>query len=524
VRRAWLQHAVVNDTEGRAFWQQVRHRFDALRSAKKAGDIPKMATYSSAHFVFVFDECANFTKEEYVMCSVSRTVSTVSTMSHIRSALREIRSIYNCNLLGLFIDTDAEICQLTPPPDRPVVLSPSFCQADMPKPQLAFPPVGMLPMCNLEKTDSMMTHTLHYAPLGRGIDDDTDTGVKVLFCPETLVLLSRPMFAMHVHRRTVDTMVPIANYKLLNGIHITKPCPLSHDLDLASLAVLGCRFGLSSTNTRHKQLLVRNHLATCFDMSPYGKDLVVGYQSEPLLAEAAAVIMQWDRVLPVVLETLYRLVVRGSLALSSGNRDMGELIVCITLSRAFDRACARLHSGAGSSRSRCSFGAAAIAARISNSRCPTFGRPIPLVEVLVELYGGSDPVKADQTRQDILAVLAGNALCHGIVMFNHFIKSSNDPIRDVASYKALLRRGAAVVYTHGEAAKNIVIPVALPKAPDCAIDLWDSDSYVLTTWEIHVNNWQAASHVRRNSADSGEGHALRQALGDACVRDGCGCG
>lgn len=225
VRRAWLQHAVVNDTEGSAFWQQVRHRFDALRSTKRAGDIPKMAAYSPAHFVFVFDECANFAKEEYAMCSVSRTVSTVSTMSHIRSALREIHSSYSCNLLGLFIDTDAAICQLTPPPDRPVVLSPSFCEADMPKPQLAFPPVGMLPMCNLEKTDSMMTHTLHYAPLGRGIDDDTDTGVKVLFCPETLVLLSRPMFAMHVHRRTVDTMVPIANYKLLNGIDITKPYP-----------------------------------------------------------------------------------------------------------------------------------------------------------------------------------------------------------------------------------------------------------------------------------------------------------
>eukprot|EP01033_Poteriospumella_lacustris_P006528 gene6528-4703_t len=379
---------------------------------------------------------------------------------------------------------------------------PSGNRADMPKPQLAFPPVGVLPMCNLRKTASMLVRTLQYVPLRRGIDEGT--AVKVSFYPETLVLLSRPMFAMRLYRQyqqalrteIMESTLDSARHKLLDGIDITKCGTISHDLDLASLAVLGCRFGVSSTNARHKQLLVRNHLATCFDMSPYGTDLVVGYQSEPLLAEVAARMMQRAGAVHVLLATLYRLMVRGSLALSSGNRDVGELVVCITLSRAFDMVCARHHREAWYSPSRSSVGTAAIAARISNAPLSTFGRPIPLVEVLVELYGGSDPVKADQTRQEILAIVADNALGHGIVMFNHFIKSSNDPIRDVASYKTLLRRGAAMVYTHGEAAKNIVIPVALPKAPDRAIDLWDSDSYVLTTWEIHVNNWQAASHVR----------------------------
>eukprot|EP01040_Poterioochromonas_malhamensis_P022827 gene22827-27856_t len=48
----------------------------------------------------------------------------------------------------------------------------------------------------------------------------------------------------------------------------------------------------------------------------------------------------------------------------------------------------------------------------------------------------------------------------------------------------------------GEAARDVVIPVALPTAPERHIDPWDADSYVLSTWEIQVKNWEAAFHVK----------------------------
>jgi hypothetical protein len=82
-------------------------------------------------------------------------------------------------------------------------------------------------------------------------------------------------------------------------------------------------------------------------------------------------------------------------------------------------------------------------------------------------------------------------------MFNHFVqRPGSDTVRDVSAYKALLRRGAAVVYPTGQAARDIVIPVALPIDLDRAIDLWDSDSYVLTTWEIQAHHWSADFRVR----------------------------
>jgi hypothetical protein len=182
------------------------------------------------------------------------------------------------------------------------------------------------------------------------------------------------------------------------------------------------------------------------------------------------------------------------LALPSGKGEMGELVVCLALSRAFDKASARLPRTNPVSQSSATAATADDTATDSTAAAwSPLCRPIPLVEVLVELYGGSD-----QARGKIADLLQDNALRHGIVMFNQFVKASLDPIKSVASYKALLARGAAVLCKNGEAAKDIVIPVALPDPadPDKPIDPWDSDSFVLTTCEVQVKNWKAAFRVR----------------------------
>eukprot|EP01033_Poteriospumella_lacustris_P018116 gene18116-13000_t len=332
------------------------------------------------------------------------------------------------------------------------------------------------------------------------VGDDT---VRVSFCPATLALLSRPVFAMKVHkefqRERVDgdavmpAMVDFAGKKLMhrrNWEQIQRPSPENYDdAEAAKLAILGCRLFLSTTSALRKQLLVRQHMATCMGISKDGKDVVISYQSEPLLAEAAAQLMLKDGALLSLLETMCEMALRGVLVLPLGKGEVGELVVCLALLRAFDKASRRLP---GSSSSSISNAATASASAPYVTVC----RPIPLVEVLVELYAGSGTERGqDEVRQEVLSLMKDNALSGGVVMFNHFTKARGR-IRDAMQFKALLRRGAAVVCMNGEAARDVVIPVALPTAPERHIDPWDADSYVLSTWEIQVKNWEAAFHVK----------------------------
>eukprot|EP01033_Poteriospumella_lacustris_P006240 gene6240-4481_t len=331
-----------------------------------------------------------------------------------------------------------------------------------------------------------------------------DDIVRVSFCPATLALLSRPVFAMKVHkefqRERVDgdavmpAMVDFAGKKLMhrrNWEQIQRPSPENYDdAEVAKLAILGCRLFLSTTSALHKQLLVRQHMATCMGISKDGKDVVISYQSEPLLAEAAAQLMLKDGALVSLLETMCGMALRGVLALPLGKGEVGELVVCLALLRAFDKASRRLPTVELSSSSVSNATASASAPYV------TVCRPIPLVEVLVELYAGSGTERGqDEVRQEVLTLMKDNALRGGVVMFNHFTKARGR-IRVAVQYKALLRRGAAVVCMNGEAARDVVIPVALPTSPERHIDPWDADSYVLSTWEIQVKHWEVAFDVK----------------------------
>jgi hypothetical protein len=512
-RQQWLRGIVANDEEGKRFWRKVLDRYQVLRATWRPNVPLSLDLPPSAHFVFVFDEAASLATEQTVRSAVDGKTSTVSILNRVRTELR-LTGRYH-NVFGLFVDTNAHVHNLFPPSENHLLLTPSMREADLRRvqPDRVLPPFVMLPMCNPGTTPHMRSHRLRYHPLGPP-DHDTDTGggvVQVSYCPVTLALLSRPLFAMSVHQAfqqavSFDRQTAIlretrdvAQSKLLapgttSLRDILNSDAISADTDVARLAVLGCRYGgvvASASSTDHKQRLLRQHLATCYGLSDDGKDLIVGYPSEPWLAEAAAELMLKTGALRVLLEALRRMVVRGSLALSTtGKGEMAALVVCLALSRAFDRACARLRSAAAAA-------VADTAAADPSGVCSTLCRPIPLVEVLVELYGGDANTDTDQAgpvRQKIVALLKDNALGHGIVMFNHFTKTDNAAVRDVASYKALLRRGAAVLCPSGEtAARDIVIPVALPRDLDRAIDLWHSDSYVLTTWEIQVHHWRAAA-------------------------------
>lgn len=514
VRQEWLQAMVVNSEDGLGFWQKVLARYERLLLESESSTAPlELQLPPSAHFVFVFDEAASLATEQEVTSADGKT-STVSILNRIRKELRVAGEVHK--VFGLFMDTNSHVSNLFPPSDSSSYLTPSMRQGDriIAQPKLVLPPFCMLPMCNPGTTTFMRSNNLHYYPIGRGNANDSGSdmgGVQVSYCPVTLALLSRPLFAMPIHREfrqqsfsvrsqnmALDRIRSFAEDKLLGSISmdVLNPNIVSAETDVARLAVLGCRYFLSTTSTLHKQLLVRQHMATCYGLSDDGKDLVVGYLSEPLLAEAAAELMLKKDAFRTLMEALHRMVVRGSLTLSTGKGEMGELVVCLALSRAFDRACDRLRRAAkadadASSSSSASVAASATTADEPDSVCSTLCRPIPLIEVLVELYGGSTD-KTDNVRQQIVTLLKGNALGQGIVFFNHFTKLGDDPIQDVASYKTLLRRGAAVLCRNGETARDIVIPVALPRGSDRAIDLWDRNTYVLTTWEIQVKNWQAA--------------------------------
>jgi hypothetical protein len=99
-------------------------------------------------------------------------------------------------------------------------------------------------------------------------------------------------------------MVDFAGKKLMhrrNWEQLRRPSSENYDdAEVAKLAILGCRLFLSTTNALHKQWLVRQHMATCMGISKDGKDVVISYQSEPLLAEAAAQLMLKDGALLIL--------------------------------------------------------------------------------------------------------------------------------------------------------------------------------------------------------------------------------
>eukprot|EP01033_Poteriospumella_lacustris_P016193 gene16194-11585_t len=513
-RQQWLRAIVANDEDGKRFWRNVLARYERLCAEATPGNSPLPLTLpASAHFVFVVDEAASFADDQAVRSTATGPISQVSILQRLRHALRVLGR--HENVFGLFLDADTQICRLPPTTDNHRYLTPTMREEDllMVQPERVLPPFGPLPMCQPGPTTRHLRHhALLYHPLGGG---GGGGGVQVSYCPATLALSSRPLFAMHVQRQlqlsppsevsfgrqaqVLDEARHTAQLKLLGATSLGGLqeiwLPDGGYRDVARLAVLGCRYGgvASASSTEYQQRLLRQHLATCYAASDDGKALVVGYPSEPWLAEAAAELMLKTGALRVLLEALGRMVVRGSLALPTGSGEMAALVVRLALSRAFDRACARLRRAAATAAAAAN---AATAAADPSGVCSTLCRPVPLVEVLVALYGGGSD-QADQARRAIVALLAGTALGHGIVMFNHFVqRPASDPVNDVSAYKALLRRGAALVSPTGQAARDIVIPVALPRDLDRAIDLWDSDSYVLTTWEIQVHHWSAAFRVR----------------------------
>lgn len=509
VRCEWLKRIVQNPDDA-DFWRKVIEICEVTRSdpdpkLKAMTAIKALKQFvSKDHLVFVFDEASVLAQEKEVQWQATPTSGapvTVSILNRIRKSLREVGDM--CNLFGLFLDTNSHISisNVFPSDDRQY-LTPSARMGDVSnEPMLVWPPFCVPPFCNPGKTSYMLSDTIQYSPLGTNSHDV----VRVSFCPMTLALLSRPMFAMDAFHKfqsphMFDTSVKVltesvafAKQKLLyrrewSDILRSGMSPI--ESDVAKLAVLGCRYFLSSTSALHQQLLVRQHMATCFGISDDGKDLVVGYQSEPLLAEAAAQIMQIDGAFQVLLEALCGLAARGSLALPSGKGGIGEVVACLALSRAFDKASDRLRHEQQASRGTNSTSSSSSSADATTESSPIelhsiLCRPIPLVEVLVELYG---PSKKNRAR--IVELLENNALRRGIVMFNHFVKGGPEPIRNVASYAALLRRGAALLCKNGESAKDIIIPVALPKSSGEEIDVRNPDSYILTTWEIQVKNWQ----------------------------------
>ena len=504
LRWKWLQDVVPNTDKSKDFWNSVLEKCTRSANVLDDEDIRGLVETAfdgipgSEYFVFVFDEAAALAKEEVVTIASDRPTgerTTVSKLNRIRKALCQVGS--RRNIFGLFLDTNTSISHLFPP-DPKMHVTPSARKQDMTETRkLVFRPVWSLPFCNPGKTDAMPVDQFVYM-----VGDDT---VRVSFCPATLALLSRPVFAMEVHKEfqrdrvdgdaVMPAMVDFAEKKLMHRVNweqLRRPSPENYDdAEVAKLAILGCRLFLSTTSTLHKQLLVRQHMATCMGISKDGRDVVISYQSEPLLAEAAAQLMLKDGALVSLLETMCGMALRGVLALPLGKGEVGELVVCLALLRAFDKASRRLPAVELSSSS-----VSSAATAPASAPYVTVCRPIPLVEVLVELYAGSGTERGqDEVRQEVLSLMKDNALSGGVVMFNHFVKARGR-IRDAMQYKALLRRGAAVVCMNGEAARDVVIPVALPTSPERHIDPWDADSYVLSTWEIQVKHWEAAFDVK----------------------------
>src|SRR5215213_8927779 len=106
-----------------------------------------------------------------------------------------------------------------------------------------------------------------------------------------LFFFGRPLWGAYLKSKMdVKDLIMIAQQKLLGGNKIETW--QNRIYPTADLAVLSSRLSLSiSPQSKIASELVAGHMALCSYVSPDRQRLYIGYSSEPILAEASAILM-----------------------------------------------------------------------------------------------------------------------------------------------------------------------------------------------------------------------------------------
>ncbi|QRV85662.1 hypothetical protein RhiJN_13680 [Ceratobasidium sp. AG-Ba] len=214
----------------------------------------------------------------------------------------------------------------------------------------------------------------------------------------------------------------------------------------AELAVLMFRIGLSFDKTRkcapeREGHLVKAHMITAYSIPNHREFMYAGASSEPILAEAAAQLMDKNDTWSTLANTLFKLCNSGMIL--KGER--GELLARLLLTKAHDWA---------------------VISKSTVARPPReFTRPVLLADFLEALVGEANKnaimmAKPNNVRDG--PTLADSGLGQAMLNFTHWAKAEdNCSVMDDAAWVALTR-SMAWQCCDGQPDVDLVTPLMLP--------------------------------------------------------------
>ncbi|QRW12303.1 hypothetical protein RhiLY_11302 [Ceratobasidium sp. AG-Ba] len=289
-------------------------------------------------------------------------------------------------------------------------------------------------------------------PWGHDLMEPYQNTVEDVCKTEFMVRFDRPLFWSRYEAGDRDVRKGIVSFARKKLAGSEGDALTNH----SQLAVLMFRIGLSLHKTRrevHEQEvhLVKAHMITAYTIPDHREYIHVGASSEPILAEAAAQLMDINNTWDTLLYKLFRLHNRKIL-----NVEQGKLLARLLLTKAHDWAV----------RSKAEY----------VIRPRWFTKSIPLADFLESLVGKENKNKIMDAKPDNMPdgpTLATNGLGQAILNFTHWAKAEGDcSLTDDGAWIALTRCMAWQCCDEGPQV-DIVTPLMLPmegaKLGPCAV-------------------------------------------------------
>ncbi|QRW05967.1 hypothetical protein RhiLY_04966 [Ceratobasidium sp. AG-Ba] len=239
-------------------------------------------------------------------------------------------------------------------------------------------------------------------PWGHDLMEPYQNTVEDVCKTEFMVRFDRPLFWSRYEAGDRDVRKGIVSFARKKLAGSEGDALTNH----SQLAVLMFRIGLSLHKTRrevHEQEvhLVKAHMITAYTIPDHREYIHVGASSEPILAEAAAQLMDINNTWDTLLYKLFRLHNRKIL-----NVEQGKLLARLLLTKAHDWAV----------RSKAEY----------VIRPRWFTKSIPLADFLESLVGKENKNKIMDAKPDNMPdgpTLATNGLGQAILNFTHWAKA-----------------------------------------------------------------------------------------------------
>ncbi|CAG8670090.1 3660_t:CDS:2, partial [Paraglomus brasilianum] len=263
----------------------------------------------------------------------------------------------------------------------------------------------------------------------------TSSSTNQLLSPQELFALGRPLW---------DLLKPAEQKLLVLGGGITVP----NWLKKPALAVLSSRISLDITAESHvSSELVAGFMGICVHVSEDQHQLLAFYPSEPILAEAAASLMQCERVFGKLLSFLLDALQTGYVKPGY----CGELVAHLLLTIAWDQA--------------------------------TKNKEILSLHNNKALGYTKDQKNYEDEIQGLPHT---QRLANGLLAFTHFIPLTITYTPTQTELRSLFIRFAAVICKHNQAGVDLILPVWLVLVQDGSNHI---SSDLMSYFLIQIKNW-----------------------------------